>query len=127
VDTCPVLGDTVDMKLSAYATPHGISSQTAWRRWRGGERPAHQWPSGPALVDVPLTPPAGCPHTVAVSARVWSAENRKNPDSQAEPVAAPKAATGWGVANVVKVVNECGGIRPIPVAPEDRCSRLGMA
>jgi putative resolvase len=96
---------TVGMKLSAYAKQVGISYQTAWRMWQRGELPAHQVPSGTVIVDVPPTPQAVRPHKVAVSARVSSAENRTNLESQAERVAAFCAAKGWPVANVVK---ECG-------------------
>src|SRR5260221_6914946 len=93
------------MKLSAYAKQQGISYQTAWRMWQRGELPAHQLPSGTVIVDVPPTPEAVHPQKVAVYARVSSAENRKNLDSQAERVAAFCAAKGWQVAKGVK---ECG-------------------
>lgn len=73
--------------------------------WQRGELPAHQLPSGTVIVDVPPTPQAIRPQRVAVYARVSSAENRKNLDSQAERVAAFCAAKGWHVAQVVK---ECG-------------------
>ena len=129
------------MKLSAYAKQEGISYQTAWRMWQRGELPAHQLPSGTVIVDVPSTPQAVRPQKVVVYARVSSAENRKNLDSQAERVAAFCAAKGWPVAKVVK---ECGsGIndqRPqflalladstvshIVVEHKDRCSRFGVA
>jgi putative resolvase len=129
------------MKLSVYAKQQGISYQTAWRMWQRGELPAHQLPSGTVIVDVPAAPQAIRPQKVAVYARVASAENRKNLESQAERVAAFCAAKGWQVAKVVK---ECGsGVndqRPqflalladtssshIVVEHKDRCSRFGVA
>ena len=129
------------MKLSAYAKQQGISYQTAWRMWQRGELPAHQLPSGTVIVDVPSAPPAVRPQKVAVYARVSSAENRTNLDSQAERVAAFCAAKGWQVAKVVK---ECGSgvndqrpqflalladpsISHIVVEHKDRCSRFGVA
>lgn len=129
------------MKLSAYAKHLGISYQTAWRMWQRGELPAHQLPSGTVLVDVPPTSQAVRPQKVAVYARVSSAENRKNLDSQAERVASFCAARGWQVAKVVK---ECGSgvndqrpqllalladtsISHIVVEHQARCSRFGVA
>jgi putative resolvase len=129
------------MKLSAYAKQQGISYQTAWRMWQRGELPAHQLPSGTVIVDVPPAPQAVRPHKVAVYARVSSAENRKNLESQAERVAAFCTARGWQVSKVVK---DCGsgvndqrpqflalladtGISHIVVEHKDRCSRFGVS
>ncbi len=83
------------MKLSAYAKQQGISYQTAWRMWQRGELPAHQLPSGTVIVDVPPAPQAVRPQKVAVYARVSSAENRKNLDSQAERVARSGATAAF--------------------------------
>jgi predicted site-specific integrase-resolvase len=129
------------MKLSAYARQLGISYQTAWRMWQRGELPAHQLPSGTVIVEVPSTPTSPRPHKVAVYARVSSADNRKNLDSQAQRVGAFCAAKGWQIATVVK---ECGSgvndqrpqllalladtsISHIVVEHKDRCSRFGVA
>jgi putative resolvase len=136
-----VLCYTVGVKLSAYAKQLGISYQTAWRMWQRGELPAHQLPSGTVIVDVPPPSQAVRPQKVAVYARVSSAENRKNLESQTERVAAFCAAKGWQVAKVVK---ECGSgindqrpqllalladtsISHIVVEHNDRCSRFGVA
>src|SRR5262249_14059731 len=73
--------------------------------WRRGELPAHQLPSGTVIVEVPPTSHAVRPQTVAVSARVCSAQNWKHLDSQVERVSACCAAKGWQVTQVVK---ECG-------------------
>ncbi len=67
--------------------------------------PVHQLPSGTVIVEAASAPLAVRSHNVAVYARVSSAENRKNLDSQAERVVAFCAARGWQVAKVVK---ECG-------------------
>lgn len=129
------------MKLSAYAKQQGISYQTAWRMWRRGELVAHQLPSGTVIVDVPTTPQSVRPQQIVVYARVSSAENRNNLDTQAERVVAFCAANGWQVAKVVK---ECGSgvndqrpqflallantdISRIVVEHKDRCSRFGVA
>ncbi len=129
------------MKLSAYAKQLGISYHTAWRMWQRGELAARQLPSGTIIVE---TPPPAAParvQKVAVYARVSSAENRKNLESQAERVSAFCAARGWQVAKVVK---ECGSgvndqrpqflalladtsISHIVVEHKDRCSRFGVA
>lgn len=140
-DRRPVFRYAMDMKLSAYARQLGISYQTAWRMWQRGELPAHQLPSGTVIVEVPSTPTSPRPHKVAVYARVSSAENRTNLDSQAQRVGAFCAAKGWQIAKVVK---ECGSgvndqrpqflalladtsISHIVVEHKDRCSRFGVA
>lgn len=140
-DRRPVFRYAMDMKLSAYARQLGISYQTAWRMWQRGELPAHQLPSGTVIVEVPSTPTSPRPHKVAVYARVSSAENRTNLDSQAQRVGAFCAAKGWQIAQVVK---ECGSgvndqrpqflalladtsISHIVVEHKDRCSRFGVA
>ena len=130
------------MKLSAYAKQLGIHYDTAYRMWQRGEIAGYQLPSGTIIVTTPeVQPTAARPQKVAVYARVSSAENRKNLESQAERVSAFCTARGW---QVVKVVKECGsGVndqRPqflalladtslshIVVEHKDRCSRFGVA
>ena len=87
------------MKLSAYAKQLGISYQTAWRMWQRGELPAHQLPTGTVIVDVPPTALAVHPQKVAVYARVSSAENRTNLDSQAERVVGVLCGAGLAGGN----------------------------
>ena len=140
-DRRPVFQYALGMKLSAYARHLGISYQTAWRMWQRGELPAHQLPSGTVIVEVPSTPTSPRPHKVAVYARVSSADNRKNLDSQAQRVGAFCAAKGWQIATVVK---ECGSgvndqrpqllalladtsISHIVVEHKGRCSRFAVA
>jgi len=62
---------TVGMKLSSYAKQLGISSKTTWRMWRRGKLPAHQLPSGTAIVDVPAAPQTVHPRQVAVYQRPY--------------------------------------------------------
>lgn len=129
------------MKLSTYANHLGIHYDTAYRMWQRGEIAGYQLPSGTIIVTVPEPAPAARPQKVAVYARVSSAENRKNLESQAERVSTFCAAKGWQVAKVVK---ECGSgvndqrpqflalladtsISHIVVEHKDRCSRFGVA
>jgi putative resolvase len=129
------------MKLSAYAKQLGIHYDTAYRMWQRGEIAGYQLPSGTIIVTVPEARPVTRPQKVAIYARVSSAEDRKNLDSQAERVADFCAARGWQVAKVVK---ECGSgvndqrpqflalladtsISHIVVEHKDRCSRFGVA
>jgi putative resolvase len=128
------------MKLSTYAKHLGISYDTAWRMWRRGELAGQQLPSGTIIVEAPV--PATPTHVqkVAVYARVSSAENRMDLESQAERVVGFCQARGWQVAKIVK---ECGSgvndqrplllglladtsISHLVVEHTDRCSRIGV-
>src|SRR5215467_11679217 len=110
--------------------------------WQRGEIAGYQVPSGTIIVTQPEAQPApGRPQKVVVYARVSSAENRKNLDSQAERVAAFCAAKGWPVAKVVKEygsgINDKRlqflslladtSISHIVVEHKERCSRFGVA
>jgi putative resolvase len=91
------------MKLIDYAHKMGISYKTAWRWYKAGKLPGKQMDTGTILVmeDEPEKP---APTKVAVYARVSSAENRSNVDSQAERLVSYCAARGYQVAQVVKEV-----------------------
>jgi putative resolvase len=91
------------MKLIDYAHKMGISYKTAWRWYKAGKLPGKQMDTGTILVmeDEPSGPSST---TVAVYARVSSAENKSNLDSQAERLVAYCAARGYQVAKVVKEV-----------------------
>lgn len=91
------------MKLIDYAHKMGISYKTAWRWYKAGKLPGKQMDTGTILVleDEPEKP---VPTKVAVYARVSSAENRSNLDSQAERLVNYCAARGYQVAKVVKEV-----------------------
>src|SRR5262249_16055876 len=140
-DILPFLCSIVDMKLSAYAKQLGISYHTAWRMWQRGELAARHLPSGTIIVETPPPATAVRVQKVAVYARVSSAKNRANLDSQVERVSVFCAAKGWQVAHVVK---ECGSgvndqrprflalladtsISHIVVEHQDRCARFGVA
>src|SRR5215469_6778167 len=129
------------MKLKDYAAQQGISYRTAWRWWKLGKLPGHQMDTGTILVDVDQehapTPKAA---RVAVYARVSSAENKPNLDSQAERLVAYCAAKGYQVAKVVKEVGsgvndarpkllallEDQSIGLIVVEHKDRATRFGF-
>ena len=78
------------MKRSAYARRVGVHGKTAWRWWRAGNLDASQAASGTVLVREaaePATPSAAHQH-VAISARVWAAEQRPTLERQAERLSA---------------------------------------
>ncbi len=93
------------MKLRDYARQQGISYKTAWRWWKAGKLPGRQVDTGTILIE-PATPPQSemAPTQVAIYARVSSAENKSNLDSQAERLAAYCAARGYQVAKVAKEI-----------------------
>lgn len=93
------------MKLKDYAAQQGISYRTAWRWWKLGKLPGHQMDTGTILVDVePPGPTVPKATRVAIYARVSSAENKPNLDSQAERLVAYCAAKGYQEALVVKEI-----------------------
>jgi putative resolvase len=94
-DKCSMLYYPVGMKLSAYAKQQGISYQTAWRMWQRGELPARQLPSGTVIVNVLPAPQAARPQKVAVYARVSSAENRKNLETDTPHGLKPDGFSGY--------------------------------
>jgi putative resolvase len=129
------------MKLKDYATQQGVSYRTAWRWWKLGKLPGHQMDTGTILIDTgqerPATSKAG---RVAIYARVSSAENKPNLDSQAERLTAYCAAKGYQVARVVKEIGsgvndarpkllallEDQSIGLIVVEHKDRATRFGF-
>ena len=127
------------MKLIDYAHKMGISYKTAWRWYKAGKLPGKQMDTGTILVmeDEPKRP---APTNVAVYARVSSAENKSNLDSQAERLVSYCAARGYQVAKVVKEVGSGindsrpkflalladPGIGTIVVEHKDRATRFGF-
>lgn len=89
------------MKLSDYAKKQGISYQTAWRMWKRGELNAKQLPSGTIIVDINSELKD---KGVLIYARVSSAENKTNLDSQAERVEKYCIARGYRIVAIVKEV-----------------------
>lgn len=89
------------MKLSDYAKKEGISYQTAWRMWKRGELNAKQLPSGTIIVNNGTQLKD---NFVLIYARVSSAENRANLDSQALRVEKYCIAKGYRIIAIVKEV-----------------------
>jgi predicted site-specific integrase-resolvase len=127
------------MKLIDYAHKMGISYKTAWRWYKAGKLPGKQMDTGTILV-MEDEPERHVPTKVAAYARVSSAENTSNLDSQAERLVAYCAARGYHVAKVVKEVgsgiNESRpkflalladqDIGTIVVEHKDRATRFGF-
>src|SRR5258707_10345275 len=128
------------MKLKDYARQQGVSYRTAWRWWKAGKLPGHQMDTGTILIEPEAMPVGASNQRVAIYARVSSAENKSNLDSQAERLAAYCAARGYQVAKVVKEVGsgvndgrpkllallEDQGIGLIVVEHKDRLTRFGF-
>jgi putative resolvase len=92
------------MKLKDYARQQGVSYRTAWRWWKAGKLPGRQMDTGTILIETEPTPSAPASQQAAIYARVSSAENQSNLESQAERLAAYCAARGYPIARVVKEV-----------------------
>lgn len=132
------------MKLSSYAKQLGIHYNTAYRMFKRGQIAGYQLPTGTVIIEEPVEQAeyrAPQSRFVAVYARVSSAENKKNLDTQAERLITWCNAQGWSVGKVVK---ECGSgindqrpkflallanrdIQRIVVEHKDRASRFGVA
>jgi predicted site-specific integrase-resolvase len=127
------------MKLSDYAKQQGVRYETAWRWFRDGKIKGHRVGEHTILVDEGSPSPAPIGR-VAVYARVCSAENKSNLDSQAERLVAYCTAKGYQMAKVVKEVGsgindsrpkllallEDQGITLIVVEHQDRLTRFGF-
>lgn len=87
------------MKLSDYAKQQGISYRTAHRAWKRGELKGRQLSTGTILIDT-SSPIDG----VIIYARVSSAENKYNLDSQALRVERYCIAKGYRIVGIVKEV-----------------------
>ena len=87
------------MKLKDYARQQGVSYRTAWRWWKAGKLPGRQMDTGTILVEPEAAASSSGAQRVAIYARVSSAENTCNLESQAERLAAYCAACGYQVAD----------------------------
>lgn len=87
------------MKLSDYAKQQGISYRTAHRMWKRGELKGRQLSTGTILIDTDSTVEG-----VSIYARVSSAENRSNLDSQALRVERYCIARGYKIMGIIKEV-----------------------
>jgi putative resolvase len=129
------------MKLSDYAKQMGVRYETAWRWYRDGKIQGRRvGPRTIIITEGQEAPAAPAPQQVATYARVSSAENRSNLDTQAERLAAYCAAQGYLVAKVVKEVGsgvndarpkllallEDQSIGVIVVEHKDRLTRFGF-
>src|SRR5258708_22337160 len=93
------------MKLSDYAKQMGVRYETAWRWFRDGKIQGRRiGPHTIIITEGQEALAAAAPQRVAVYARVSSAENESNLDSQAERLVAYCTARGYQVAKVVKEV-----------------------
>jgi putative resolvase len=128
------------MKLSDYAKQMGVRYETAWRWYRDGKIQGRRiGPHTIIITEGQEEPQSAASQQVAIYARVSSAENKSNLDSQAERLVAYCAARGYQVA---KVVTEVGsgindarpkllalladqGIGVIVVEHKDRLTRFG--
>jgi putative resolvase len=91
------------MKLSDYAKQQGVRYETAWRWFRDGKINGRRVGAHTILVEEGQPSPVPI-QKVAIYARVSSAENKSNLDSQAERVLAYCAAKGYSVGKVVKEI-----------------------
>ncbi len=128
------------MKLSDYAKQEGVRYETAWRWFRDGKIAGHRVGKHTILVDEEKSGTSSQSERVAIYARVSSAENKPNLDSQAERLAAYCSAKGYQVSKVVKEIGSgVNDARPkllhlledvsttvIVVEHKDRLSRFGV-
>jgi putative resolvase len=129
------------MKLSDYAKQMGVRYETAWRWFRDGKIQGRRvGPHTIIITEGQEEPARASQQRVAIYARVSSAENKSNLDSQAERLVAYCAARGYQVARVVKEVgsgiNDARpkllalltdqGIGLIVVEHTDRLTRFGF-
>ena len=128
------------MKLSDYAKQQGVRYETAWRWFQDGKIKGHRVGAHTIMIDEGLedTPPSV--HQVAVYARVSSAENKPNLDSQAKRLVDYCTTKGYQVSKVVKEVGsgvndarpkflallEDVTITTIVVEHKERASRFGV-
>lgn len=128
------------MKLSDYAKQQGVRYETAWRWFRDGKIKGHRVGKHTVMIDEGQEPVSDQQKKVAIYARVSSAENKTNLDSQAERLVGYCMAKGYQVSNVVKEVGsgvndarpkflallEDRGATVIVVEHKDRASRFGV-
>jgi len=138
------------LKLRTFAKLAGVRYETAWRWFKAGKIKGQQLESGTIVIMEALNPAeageqivvvyARVSVQVAVYARVSSAENQSNLNSQAERLVAYCTARGYQVAKVVKEVGSgVNDARPkllalladhsiglIVVEHKDRLTRFGF-
>jgi putative resolvase len=88
-----------------FAKQRGVRYETAWRWFKQGLIPGEQLANGTIIIDDPQrTPSEPILGHLAVYARVSSAENRTNLDSQAERLVFYATAKGYQIHQVVKEI-----------------------
>lgn len=92
------------MKLSDYAKQQGVRYETAWRWFRDGKIQGRRVGAHTILIDEAVPEAKPTDQATAVYARVSSAENKSNLDSQAERLVAYCAVRGYRVSKVVKEI-----------------------
>jgi len=86
------------MKLSVYAKTLGLSYTTVYRHWLDGKIKGHQLESGTIIVEEPkITVSSG--NRAVLYARVSSAENKDNLESQLNRIKAFAEAKGYIVVS----------------------------
>lgn len=126
------------MKLSEWAKTNGISYKTAWRWFKDGKLPvpAEQTPTGTILVQERGEPPG----KIALYARVSSADQKSDLDSQISRLLTYANEQGWEVGKAVtEIGSDLNGHRPklmklladltvrvIVVEHRDRLMRFGF-
>ncbi len=91
------------MKLSDYAKTKGVSYKTAWRWFCDGQIKGRRY-GRTIIVEEEIETQVVASQKVAVYARVSSAENKSNLDSQAGRLVAYCTAKGYQIAKVVKEI-----------------------
>jgi putative resolvase len=128
------------MKLSDYAKQQGVRYETAWRWFQDGKIKGHRVGTHTIMIDEGLEETLSLVQKVVVYARVSSAENTSNLDSQAERLVGYCLAKGYPVSKVVREIGsgvndarpkllallEDSSITLIVVEHKDRLSRFGV-
>lgn len=91
------------MKLSDYAKAKGVRYETAWRWFHEGKINGRRY-GRTIIVDEDIEAQVVTSQKVVVYARVSSAENKSNLESQAERLSAYCTAKGYQVSKVVKEI-----------------------
>ena len=126
------------MRLSQYAKKMGISYKTAFRWWKAGKLDAYQLDTGTIIVREPAQPPEAT--SVALYARVSSADQKEDVERQMQRLKDYAAAKGYHVTRTVsELASGLNESRPtflklltdstigvIVVEHRDRATRFGL-
>ncbi len=126
------------MRLSQYAKKMGVSYKTAFRWWKAGKLDAYQLDTGTVIVREPVS--TEVPTSVALYARVSSADQKEDLERQMQRLKDYAAAKGYRVTKTVSELasglNESrpkflklltdASIGTIVVEHRDRATRFGL-